>query len=112
MRAECRQNRGRRSQLAALQTGLVAQLGVARNKVAQAGNQVVSDSADLVAGQRFLAIAQARLARYEAGYRSGLFALTDIETRRLKLQEDQAKVVAQRNKLLTAGRGWLRPASS
>ncbi len=90
------------AQLAALQTGLVTQLGMARNKLAQARNQLASDSADQVAGLRFLETAQARLARYEAGYRSGLFALTDIETRRLKLQEDRAKVVAQASKVLNA----------
>nr|GFD10322.1 hypothetical protein [Tanacetum cinerariifolium] len=42
---------------------------------------------------------RARLLRYEEGYKNGLFSLTDIETRRLKLQEDLAKVTSQRNKV-------------
>lgn len=89
-------------QLAALRTTLNVQLESARNKVTQARNSVSIDSADLVAVTNFYQIAQARLARYEEGYKNGLFSLTDIETRRLKLQEDMAKVTAQRNKLLNS----------
>ena len=86
-------------QLAALRAILEVQLAVAGNRVEQATNTLASDRADLVAAQSFYQTAQARLARYEDGYRNGLFSLTDIETRRLKLQEDLAKVTAQRNKL-------------
>jgi len=89
-------------QLAALRTTLTVQLEAARNRVTQARNTVSIDSADLVAVSNFYQIAQNRLARYEEGYKNGLFSLTDIETRRLKLQEDMAKVVAQRNKLLNS----------
>ncbi|RAK70731.1 HlyD family secretion protein [Hymenobacter edaphi] len=89
-------------QLAALRLTLNVQLDAARNRVTQARNSVRIDSADLVAVTNFFQIAQARLARYEEGYKNGLFSLTDIETRRLKLQEDQAKVTAQRNKLLNS----------
>ncbi|MBC6607283.1 HlyD family efflux transporter periplasmic adaptor subunit [Hymenobacter sp. BT188] len=87
-------------QIEALQTGLTVQLAAAGNRVQQARNTVTIDSADLVAVTNFYQIAQNRLARYEEGFKNGLFSLTDIETRRLKLQEDLAKVVAQRNKLL------------
>ena len=89
-------------QIAALRTTLNVQLDAARNRVTQARNTVRIDSADLVAVTNFFQIAQSRLARYEEGYKNGLFSLTDIETRRLKLQEDQAKVTAQRNKLLNS----------
>ncbi|OUJ74120.1 HlyD family secretion protein [Hymenobacter crusticola] len=89
-------------QLTALRTTLNVQLSAARNRVTQARNTVSIDSADLVAVNNSFQIAQARLARYEAGYKNGLFSLTDIETRRLKLQEDLAKVTAQRNKLLNS----------
>jgi len=89
-------------QLAALRTTLEVQLSAARNRVTQARNTVSIDSADLVAVNTSFQIAQARLARYEEGYKNGLFSLTDIESRRLKLQEDLAKVTAQRNKLLNS----------
>ncbi|MDU0371785.1 HlyD family secretion protein [Hymenobacter endophyticus] len=86
-------------QINALRLTLDVQLSAARNRITQARNTVSIDSADLVAVTNFYQIARSRLARYEDGYKNGLFSLTDIETRRLKLQEDLAKVVAQRNKL-------------
>jgi len=87
------------AQMNAMEKGLMIQLNAARNKVRQAENNVRIDSADLVAIERFFEIAKSRLARYEAGYQNGLFSLTDIESRRLKLQEDNAKVISQQNKL-------------
>lgn len=92
-------------QMVALRTTLDVQLSSARNRVEQAENTVSSDRADLVAAQNFYQTAVARLARYEDGYKNGLFSLTDIETRRLKLQEDLAKVTAQRNKLASSQQG-------
>jgi multidrug resistance efflux pump len=86
-------------QIVALQEGLQLSLQKARNKVDQARMKVISDSTDLLAQRTNFQIAQTRLERFESGYRDGLFSLTDLETRRLKLQEDQAKVVAQENKL-------------
>ena len=92
-------------QIAALRATLEVQLSSARNRVEQAENTVASDRADLVAIQNFYQTSLARLARYEEGYKNGLFSLTDIETRRLKLQEDLAKVTAQRNKLASSIEG-------
>ena len=89
-------------QLAALRTTLAVQLSAGRNRVEQAANALASDQAALVAAQRFYETAQARLLRYEEGYKNGLFSLTEIETRRLKLQEDLAKVTTQRNKLASS----------
>jgi multidrug resistance efflux pump len=86
-------------QIAALRATLEVQLESARNKVEQAQNYLNSDRADLVAITTFYETAKARLLRYEEGYKNGLFSLTDIETRRLKLQEDLAKVTSQRNKV-------------
>jgi multidrug resistance efflux pump len=86
-------------QIAALRATLDVQLQSAANKVEQAQNYLNSDRADLVAISTFYETAKARLARYEEGYKNGLFSLTDIETRRLKLQEDLAKVTSQRNKV-------------
>ncbi|RYY37081.1 MAG: biotin/lipoyl-binding protein [Sphingobacteriaceae bacterium] len=87
------------AQMKALENGLRFQLAAAENKVEQSENYVKIDSADLVAVQNFYETSKARLQRYEAGYKTGLFSLTDIETRRLKLQEDNAKVIGQQNKL-------------
>ena len=92
-------------QIDALQAGLQVQLAAAANRVAQARNTVAIDQADLVAVTNFFETAKRRLARYEVGYQNGLFSLTDIETRRLKLQEDLAKVTSQRNKLASSQQG-------
>jgi len=89
-------------QIVALKTTLNVQLESAANKVEQATNYLNIDRADLVAAQNFYETTRARLARYEEGYKNGLFSLTDIETRRLKLQEDLAKVTSARNKVASS----------
>jgi membrane fusion protein, adhesin transport system len=83
----------------ALNNGLKVQLDAARNDVKQARNKVTIDSAELVAVKNIYQTSKVRLERYEVGYKNGLFSLTDIESRRLKLAEDKAKEVAQENKL-------------
>lgn len=91
-----------KDQMSALASGWEAELAAAKNKVTQARNTVEMNEADLVAVQKWYATSRARLVRYEEGFRKGLFSLTDIESRRLKLQEDSAKVVSQVNKLSNA----------
>jgi adhesin transport system membrane fusion protein len=95
------------AQIRAMTNGLRYQLSAAENKVLQAKNYVKIDSADLLAVQKFYETSKARLVRYEAGYKNGLFSLTDIETRRLKLQEDNAKVIGQQNKLANSTQNLL-----
>ncbi|MGA0560188.1 HlyD family secretion protein [Larkinella sp. VNQ87] len=86
-------------QIQALKTGLQVKLASARNKVKQSAFKVTSDSTDLVAERKNYQIALDRLDRYEKGYKNGLFSLTDLESRRLKVQQDYAKVIALENKL-------------
>ncbi|RZL07086.1 MAG: HlyD family efflux transporter periplasmic adaptor subunit [Pedobacter sp.] len=87
------------AQINALSSGLKIQLSAAENNVTQARNTVRIDSAELIAIRNYYETSKSRLARYETGYKNGLFSLTDIETRRLKLQEDKAKEISQENKL-------------
>jgi multidrug resistance efflux pump len=89
-------------QILALGSGVRVDLATARNKVRQNRLQVGIDSADLFAIRRNYQIAVARLERYEKGFQDGLFSLTDLETRRINLQEDYAKVVMQENELNVA----------
>jgi adhesin transport system membrane fusion protein len=95
------------AQIRALTNGLRFQLSAAENKVKQAENYVQIDSAELLAVQKYFETTKARLVRYEAGYKNGLFSLTDIETRRLKLQEDNAKVIGAQNKLANSNQNLL-----
>ena len=86
-------------QLTALKTGVGVKLESARNKVKQSEFKVKADEADLNAIRNNYQIAVDRVDRFEKGFKNGLFSLTELETRRLKLQEDRSKVVAQENKL-------------
>jgi len=95
------------AQIRAMTSGLRYQLLSAENKVKQAENYVKIDSADLIAVNKLYETSKARLERYETGYRNGLFSLTDIETRRLKLQDDNAKVISQESKLINSRQGLL-----
>ncbi|MCK7555817.1 HlyD family secretion protein [Chitinophaga sedimenti] len=99
--------RATQAQIEAMNRGLNFQLIAAENKVKQSVNYVQSDSADLVAVQQFYRVSQARLERYEQGFKDGLFSLTDIETRRLNVQNDHAKLIAQENKLNNARQALL-----
>jgi len=68
------------------------------NKVKQAKLQVSSDSAAWKAAQIDYETAKTRLGRQEEMYEQGLISLTDLETRRLKLQETKAKSIEKENK--------------
>ena len=61
-----------------------------------------SDSIDLQAAKTQLTIAERQFDRFDKLYNEGLKALTDLENKRLKLQESQAKKIAQENKLLSS----------
>jgi multidrug resistance efflux pump len=87
------------AQITALEAGVAVKLASARNKVKQSRFKVISDSTDLLAQRTNYRIASDRLDRSEKMSRDGLISLTDLETRRLKLQEDYAKVISQENKL-------------
>ncbi len=87
------------AQITALEAGVAVKLASARNKVKQNRFKVISDSTDLIAQRTNYRIANDRLNRSEMMNRDGLISLTDLETRRLKIQEDYAKVISQENKL-------------
>jgi len=96
-----------KAQMKAMSDGLRFQMQAAENKVRQAKNYISIDSAELLAVQKFYETTKVRLERYESGYKNGLFSLTDIETRRLKLQEDNSKVISQQNKLSNSNQNLL-----
>jgi len=72
----------------------------ARNKLEQSRLKVKSDSMDLVAAKTNLQIAQTQFDRVEALKENGLKATKDVEEKRLKLQEKEAKLIYQENNLL------------
>jgi adhesin transport system membrane fusion protein len=74
----------------------------ALNKLKQSKLKVISDSNDLIAFQAQLTTEKKQLKRTEELHHQGLKSLTEVETKRLKVQEWTAKVIAQENKLLTS----------
>jgi multidrug resistance efflux pump len=86
------------TQIAALRDGLILSLSKARNKVSQSELKVQSDSMDLVATRLDLSIAKEQFERQQALFDQGLKSLTELEQRKLKLQEAQAKIVSVENR--------------
>ncbi|MDC8004278.1 HlyD family efflux transporter periplasmic adaptor subunit [Aureisphaera galaxeae] len=90
------------NQIGALGRERGLKLEQARNKVRQTELKVVSDSIDLEAVRTNYKIAERQYERTVQLQEEGLKAITDVETKRLKQQEMQAKLISQENKLMTS----------
>jgi len=90
------------NQMGALAKERGLKLEQARNKLLQANLKVQSDSIDLEAANTNIRIAERQYNRVVQLEAEGLKAVTDVEEKRLKLQETQAKLISQQNKLLAA----------
>lgn len=88
------------NQIGALANERELKLQQAKNKLLQSRLKVQSDSIDLEAAKTNIKIAQRQFERTEQLESEGLKAVTDVEEKRLKLQETQAKLISQENKLL------------
>lgn len=89
-------------QIAALYNEQSLKLEMAQNKLLQAKLKVQSDSMDFVAAKTNIAIAQRKYDRILELQGEGLMATKDVEDKRLKLQETEAKLTSQQNKLLAS----------
>ena len=89
-------------QIQALNQERELKLEQAVNKLMQANLKVESDSIDLEAIKTQVLIAERQYQRTESLEKEGLKSVTDLEEKRLKLQNSQAKVVSQKNKLLAS----------
>ena len=74
----------------------------AKNKIRQALLKIKSDSMDLEAIKTQIKIANTQFKRSVQLNKEGLKPLTDVEEKRLKLQEIEAKIITQENKLLSS----------
>lgn len=90
------------NRIRALQNEQQLKLKQARNKVAQFSYKVKADSVDLEAALTNYEIAKNQFTRTEQLKKEGLKSQTDLETKKLKMQEAQAKKIAQNNKLLSS----------
>ncbi|MBS9462407.1 HlyD family efflux transporter periplasmic adaptor subunit [Flagellimonas sp. 389] len=89
-------------QIGALSNERGLKLEQSRNKLLQSKLKVKSDSIDLEAAKTNISIAERQYDRVVQLEKEGLKAITDVEEKRLKLQETQAKLISQENKLLAS----------
>jgi multidrug resistance efflux pump len=90
------------SQIQAIETEKRLKLEQAENKIKQSLLKIKSDSIDLIAVKTQLKIANTQFSRSVQLNNEGLKPLTDVEEKRLKLQEVEAKIITQENKFLTS----------
>ncbi|MDN3667250.1 HlyD family secretion protein [Algibacter miyuki] len=90
-----------RNQIVALQQERNLKLEQARNKFLQAELKVKTDSMDLEAVKIKNDIAKIQYERTIALQEEGLKAVKDVEEKRSKLQESEAKLISQQNKYLS-----------
>jgi multidrug resistance efflux pump len=90
------------AQIAAIQNEKNLKLQQAKNKIRQGILKVKSDSIDLIAVRTQVKIANTQFNRALALNKEGLKPMTDVEEKRLKLQEVDAKIITQENKLITS----------
>jgi multidrug resistance efflux pump len=89
-------------QILALSNEKRLKLQQTQNKLLQARLKVKSDSIDLEAAKTNITIAERQFNRTKTLESEGLKALKDVEEKRLKLQETQAKLISQENKYLAS----------
>ena len=100
------------NQTLALQQERALKLEQAKNKLTQTRLKVISDSIDLEAVKINATIAQIQYERTLTLQEEGLKAVKDVEEKRSKLQEANAKSISQENKLLSTRNDVLNDALS
>lgn len=95
------------NQVAALTRNKALKLEQAQNYLKQSRLKVLSDSVEFETAQINFEIAQKQLDRQQNLYDQGLKSLTDLEKRRIKLQESMNKTISAENKWLASKNGLL-----
>ncbi len=91
-----------KNQVSALKNERKLKLSQAKNKLKQSRLKVKSDSIEFQAAKTNINIAKRQYERTITLQNEGLKAIKDVEEKRLKLQETQAKLISKENKLLTS----------
>ncbi|WP_242158267.1 HlyD family secretion protein [Aestuariivivens sediminis] len=89
-------------QIMALKNEQKLKLEQTRNKLLQSKLKVKSDSIDFEAYKTNLTIAERQYDRILTLQKEGLKALRDVEEKRVKYQEAQAKLISQENKFISS----------
>jgi multidrug resistance efflux pump len=90
------------NQMSAIQNEKNLKLKQAQNKLKQAYLKVQSDSIDFEASKTQLKIARTQYNRSVNLEKEGLKPMTDVEEKRMKLQDTEAKIITQENKYITS----------
>jgi len=90
------------NQIAAMRLELTNKREQLRNKIEQEKLQIEAYKIDVVAAQTDADIAKNQLVRQEELYKQGLKSLTDVEEKRNKFQQTNAKLISAKNKLATS----------
>jgi len=90
------------NQIGALTQNNKLRLQQAQNRLQQAQLSIMSDSVMLEAEVLNLSVAEVQFERMENLYEQGLKSLTELEQRKIKLQETLAKRISAENKLLSS----------
>lgn len=90
------------NQILSLKKEQVLKTAQAKNKLLQTRLKVASDSIYFIASKTNLSIAERQYNRVVSLQEEGLKAVKDVEEKKLKLQEAQAKIIGAENKLLTS----------
>jgi multidrug resistance efflux pump len=90
------------SQIQAIENEKKLKIKQAQNKIRQALLKIKSDSIDVIATKTQVKIANTQFNRSVQLNKEGLKPLTDVEEKRLKLQDAEAKIITQENKLLAS----------
>jgi multidrug resistance efflux pump len=90
------------NQIGALTQNNRLRLEQARNRLEQAQLSILSDSIMLEAEKLNLSVAEVQFERMENLYEQGLKSLTELEQRKIRLQETLAKRISAENRLLSS----------
>ena len=90
------------AQMGAIQNEKNLKLKQAQNKLKQSYLKVQSDSIDFEATKTQLKIAKTQYNRSVNLNKEGLKPMTDVEEKRMKLQETEAKIITQENKYIAS----------
>ncbi|MGB0863079.1 MAG: HlyD family secretion protein [Saprospiraceae bacterium] len=90
------------NQIKALRQTRDLKLKQAQNYYRQGLLKVASDSINFEVAKKNFEIANVQFGRMEQMYKDGIESLTKLESRRIKFQESQGKLISSENKLLTS----------
>ncbi|MBK7669375.1 MAG: HlyD family efflux transporter periplasmic adaptor subunit [Sphingobacteriaceae bacterium] len=90
------------AQIDALNNSMALKLKQGRNKLIQARLKIKTDSIDANASNNNFKVAEEQLKRYEELLSKGVISKTDLENRRVKVQEALAKKTSAENKFISS----------